>query len=199
MPTNEAFFSMNGTYFWPGVLTTTMALAQDFDVDQYHGVASMAMFLLFLYLVIIVMFNVLIAIVSDVYAEVMDTADVDLDTQRAMAIINEERLMSDADKRNLDYFPQFIEVLQKESGNDRVEHVTARQVQEDVVQLAKQMSETDEKMATKVATLEAQNEKLLEMMGSLLGQHDGRQMRAAPASKFQSAVGQMVARNRAKQ
>eukprot|EP01045_Picozoa_sp_COSAG04_P018669 COSAG04_NODE_1744_length_5718_cov_22.631073_4_plen_271_part_00 len=43
------------------LLTTTMAMASDFDVDQYHHVA-LAMFLSFLFFVIIVNFNVLIAI-----------------------------------------------------------------------------------------------------------------------------------------
>jgi hypothetical protein len=195
MPTNDAFYSTNGTIF-PGLLTTTMAMAQDFDIDQYHGVASMAMFLLFLYLVIIVMFNVLIAIVSDVYNKVMDTADVEVDTQRAMAIIDEERLMSDADLRNPDFFPHFIEVLQKESGNDKVVHSGARQVQEDVAQLTKQMSELDEKINAMGAQNDAQSknvEKLLEMMSA------GQRQQAAPPSKFHSAVGQMVARSRAKQ
>ena len=51
------------------------------------------MFILFLYIVIIVMFNVLIAIVSDLYNDVKLTQDVEVDTRRAEAIINAEAHM----------------------------------------------------------------------------------------------------------
>jgi hypothetical protein len=195
MPTNDAFYTANGTIF-PGLLTTTMAMAQDFDIDQYHGFVPMAMFLLFLYLVIIVMFNVLIAIVSTLYEDVMGTADVEVDQQRADAIIDEEALMSDADLSNEEYFPHFIEILQKESGEQQnTEHVTSRQVQEDVTQLSTEVAE----LRAESAEMKLQNEKMLEMMATLLAQQPKQSLPANGPSKFHSVVGQVMAQSRTEQ
>ena len=195
MPTNDAFYTANGTIF-PGLLTTTMAMVQDFDIDQYHGLVPMAMFLLFLYLVIIVMFNVLIAIVSTLYEDVMGTADVAFYVRRAEAIIDEEALMSHADLSNEEYFPHFIEILQKESGEQQnTEHVTSRQVQEDVTQLSTEVAE----LRAESAEMKLQNEKMLEMMATLLAQQPKPSSPATGPSKFHSAVGQVMAQSRTEQ
>jgi hypothetical protein len=202
MPTNDAFYTANGTIF-PGLLTTTMAMAQDFDIDQYHGFVPMAMFLLFLYLVIIVMFNVLIAIVSTLFDNVMETADVEVDQQRADAIIDEEALMSDADLSNEEYFPHFIEILQRESGEQNVEPVTSRQVQEDVAEMRAEMklevAELRAKLELQNEQMAAQNEKMLEMMATLLAQQPKPSSPAIIPSKFHSAVGQVMAQSRTEQ
>jgi hypothetical protein len=202
MPTNDAFYTTNGTIF-PGLLTTTMAMAQDFDIDQYHGFVPMAMFLLFLYLVIIVMFNVLIAIVSTLFDNVMETADVEVDQQRADAIIDEEALMSDADRSNAEYFPHYIEILQRESGEQNAEHVTSRQVQEDVAEMKAEMklevAELRAELRLQNEKSAAQNEKMLEMMSTLLAQQPKPSSPANGPSKFHSVVGQVMAQSRADQ
>ena len=64
------------------------------------------------FLVIIVTFNVLIAIVSDRYNEVMETAEVEVRKLRALMIVEEQALMSSAEKRDEQYFPPYLEVLQ---------------------------------------------------------------------------------------
>ena len=197
MPNNDAFYTANAT-IWPGLLTTTMAvMAQDFDIDDYEGFVPLTMFLLFLYIVIIVMFNVLIAIVSDLYANVMVTADVEVDQRRAEAIISEEALMSEADLSSKAFFPEFLEVLQVAVGEERVEQVKVSQVQADVAQLhatvatveqtTTELKDGQEKMAAQMTKLEGLVVQLLEQ---------GRKPTPA-ASGFHSAVGQVVARSRA--
>ena len=66
---------------------------------------------MFLFLVIIVMFNVLIALVSDIYGEVMETAQVEVRKLRARTIMDAQALMSKAAKRNAAHFPHYLEVL----------------------------------------------------------------------------------------
>ena len=94
------------------MLTTTMAMVGDFDVGDYDSALGLAMFLVFLFLVIIVMFNVLIALVSELYMQVMETAEVEVRKLRARTIMDAQALMSKAAKRNEAHFPQFLEVLQ---------------------------------------------------------------------------------------
>ena len=167
----------------------------------------MAMFLLFLYLVIIVMFNVLIAIVSTLFDNVMETADVEVDQQRADAIIDEEALMSDADLSNAVYFPHFVEILQKESGDQNAEHVTSRQVQEDVAEMKAEMklevaelrAELRAEMKLQNEEIKLQNEKMFEMMATLLAQQPKPSSPANGPSKFHSVVGQVMAQSRTDQ
>ena len=100
MPTNAAFFTSNSTVFstdlpaaahgliLPGLLTTFMAMAGGFGVSLYEHVALLT-FLVFLFLVIIVMFNVLIAIVAEIYVDLMATAEVGVRGREAQVIIDE--------------------------------------------------------------------------------------------------------------
>jgi hypothetical protein len=57
------------------------------------------------------MFNVLIAIVSEVYDKTIETAEVDVRKRKAEVMIHEEALMTTAELENPDYFPEFLEVL----------------------------------------------------------------------------------------
>jgi hypothetical protein len=211
MPSNAAFYTTNRTVL-PGLLTTTMAMVGDFDVDQYEFGAPFLMFILFLYIVIIVMFNVLIAIVSDLYADVKMTEDVEVDMRRAEAIINAEARMSMAgstELRNPAYFPEFLEVLRVEIGSEKVEQVKVRQVQEDVAKLSAKVDENMAKLSAKVdenmAEQAEHNGKMAQMaddvaelkalMVQLLGQGTAPAAKSA-SSSFQSSVAQVMTQNR---
>ena len=65
----------------------------NFHVEQYQSVVSLSMFLIFLVLMIIVMFNVLIAIVGDRYTDVMDDVEVEVRKLRALMIVEEQAMM----------------------------------------------------------------------------------------------------------
>ena len=65
----------------------------EFDVDEYQTGVSLSMFLVFLVLMIIVMFNMLIAIVGDCYDEVMSDVEVEVRKLRALMIVEEQAMM----------------------------------------------------------------------------------------------------------
>ena len=66
------------------------------------------MFFVFQLIMIIVMFNVLIAIVSDVYNDVKETAEVEVRKLRAKMIIETQSVMSSSEKNDVDEFPPQI-------------------------------------------------------------------------------------------
>ena len=93
MPTSNAFFDANSTPFVPGLLTSWFAMLGDFDVDTYSNNLALVMFLLSQFIVLIVMFNVLIAIVGDRYTDVMDDVEVEVRKLRALMIVEEQAMM----------------------------------------------------------------------------------------------------------
>lgn len=193
MPKNTAFYTKNHTLL-PGFLTTTMAMVGDFDVDLYEFGIPCTMFILFLYIVIIVMFNVLIAIVSDLYNDVKETEDVEVDMRRAEAIIRQEAGMSDAEKLNGDDFPEFLEVLRVESTHESVEHVKVSKVQDDVAKLSTKLEQKLELQTEEIDKIAGEVAKLTVLMQQFLAQGDSKP-KGAPTS-LHSVVEQMMAQNR---
>jgi len=59
-----------------------------------------------------VMLNLLIAIMSDSYERVMEANVVEARKLRVQTILDEERMMSSADRANPLFFPPFLQVLQ---------------------------------------------------------------------------------------
>ena len=72
----------------------------EFDVDEYQTGVSLSMFLVFLVLMIIVMFNMLIAIVGDCYDEVMNDVECEVRKLRALMIVEEQAMMVSTTARN---------------------------------------------------------------------------------------------------
>ena len=109
------------------------------------------LFVVFLFLMIIVMFNVLIAIVSDRYNEVMETAEVEVRKLRALMIVEEQALMSSAEKRDEQYFPPYLEVLQS---NPQVQPSSSSELSELRGEVRKVESKVDA-MAADMAAMKA--------------------------------------------
>jgi hypothetical protein len=198
MPNNEAFYTANGTVF-PGLLTTTMAMVGDFHVEQFEYGVPLAMFILFLYIVIVVMFNVLIAIVSELYADVKATEDEEVDMRRAEAIISAEARMSNTELCNAEYFPEFLEILRVEFADERVEQVRVGQVQEELAEFRAAVDLQNEKIAADVAEMKMDMKAEMAELKALMVQLLPHKKPSRAASSFHSGVGQVVAQNRAKQ
>ena len=96
--------------------------------------------------------NVLIAIVSDVYACVAETAAVEVRKLRAQRIIDEEAAMSGSDRSNPAYFPEFLEVLQEEP---KVEPRPLEELSSRVCLLIQQSDGKVDELAKEVADLKA--------------------------------------------
>ena len=111
MPENEAFENgVSGPLV--GLLTTFKAIVGAFHMEDYQNTLSLASFLFFLFLNVIVMLNLLIAIMSDSYEKVKDGEVVEALKLRAETIISEEAMMSETEWAKIEFFPRYLEVMQ---------------------------------------------------------------------------------------
>ena len=135
------------------------------------------------------MLNLLIAIMSDSYEKVKDGEVVEARKLTAQTIIDEEAMMSEEDRSNKAYFPEFLEVLQATdepevvwlgvSGqisklgvkvDEKVDKVDEKidSVDDKVEKLATQMNENVKSMDGKVDMLAAEMSELKELMKALV-------------------------------
>ena len=108
------------------------------------------MFFVFQLIMIIVMFNVLIAIVSDVYNDVKETAVVEVRKLRAKMIIETQSVMSSSEKNDVDEFPPYLEVLRAKEEPEVVWSGVSGQIS----RLESVVNQRDKRMAAKVAAVE---------------------------------------------
>ena len=91
----------------------------DFDLEQYTATssltASIALFMTFMYLVNLVMLNLLIAIMGDIFDQIQETARSNYLYSKAKLILEHEETMSDAVKDNDEMFPTWLQVLKPAS------------------------------------------------------------------------------------
>jgi len=191
MPDNEAFLSgVTGPLV--GLLTSYEAVVGSFHMSDYKNNEARAAFLIFLFLIVVVMLNLLIAIMSDSYEKVKDSEVVEARKLTAQTIIEEETMMSVEDRQKTEFFPEFLEVLQATdepeeiwsgvSGqisklgvkvDEKVDNVDEKidSVDGKVEKLATQMIESNEKaesMEGKVDKLAAEISELKELMKALV-------------------------------
>jgi hypothetical protein len=186
MPTSKTFAPISRDYHNATVyeiasdtvvtplLTTTMAMVGAFDVDEYNHDA-LVMFLSFLFFIIIVNFNVQIAIVSERFNEVMETADVEVRRLRAELMINDEARMSDAERSNKAWFPDYLEVLQVEgcdpqTGCSQSENAAAGEAQAAANAKIDAISDKQDALSEKQDALAAEVAELKTMMALLVEQ-----------------------------
>ena len=95
-----------------GFVTVFTAALGSFTTAHYDSETStLGGFFVFLFLVVIVMLNLLIAIMSDSYERVMEANVVEGRKLRIQTILDEEALMSSAEWDNPSYFPPYLQVL----------------------------------------------------------------------------------------
>ena len=88
------------------------------DILDYTTAETKAMFVLFLFLVVIIMLNLLIAIMSDTYERVTENNDAEARKLRAQIIIDEEKLLAPAELLHPPHFPAFLQLLQAKELTD---------------------------------------------------------------------------------
>jgi hypothetical protein len=100
------------------------------------------LFSVFLFLVVVVMLNMLIAVMADAYSTVLAHARRVERKLRAKTIMDEEALMSKSERRNPQHFPDYILVLRPVE--ERVMHVPVEDklnvVCEDVREMKEQLT-----------------------------------------------------------
>ena len=113
MPDNAAFD--DGTPYGmgllsSGVLTSYLAMLGAFDIESdYTNPESKVFFAVFLFLIVVIMLNLLIALMADTFERVMESWVFESRKMRVETIIEQELLMDDSD--NTDCFPAFLQVL----------------------------------------------------------------------------------------
>ena len=87
----------------------------DFDLEAYTATSSVAssiaLFVIFMYLVNLIMLNLLIAIMGDIFAQIQESARAKFLYSKALIIIEFEDMMSDKDKKDNKFFPTWVQVL----------------------------------------------------------------------------------------
>eukprot|EP01046_Picozoa_sp_COSAG06_P004988 COSAG06_NODE_216_length_20108_cov_9.428857_17_plen_1409_part_00 len=112
MPDNLAFDDsggFDGAVLTSGLLTSYLAMLGAFDIADYTNPESVAFFALFLFLILVIMLNLLIALMSDTFERVMESWVFESRKMRIETIIEEELLLGDS--QNAEYFPEYLQVL----------------------------------------------------------------------------------------
>eukprot|EP01043_Picozoa_sp_COSAG02_P041604 COSAG02_NODE_3463_length_6697_cov_37.140497_3_plen_1025_part_00 len=94
-------------------VTAYLFMLGHMDPSTYSGPVSKAIMVLFMFVIVVVMMNLLIAIMSDSFEKVMeeDPSRI-IDLKRAEAIVDQESMMSSNSKQNKENFPRYLQVLQ---------------------------------------------------------------------------------------
>ena len=166
MPDNAAFddgepYGMG--LFASGVLTSYLAMLGAFDIADYTNAESTVFFAIFLFLILVIMLNLLIALMSDTFERVTESWVFEGRKMRIETIIEEELLMNDS--QNAEFFPDYLQVLRPvEEAADEWAGVSGQisTVREEVSIVKREVARVEQKvdaMATvmkdKVGALEA--------------------------------------------
>jgi hypothetical protein len=133
-----------------GVLTGYLALLGAFDIDEYTNTESLVFFSIFLFLILVIMLNLLIAIMSDTFERVMESWVFEGRKMRIETIMEEELLLNDS--QNTEYFPEYLQVLRPvEEAEEEWSGVSGQ-----ITTVMNEVVQVEDKMATKeeVARLE---------------------------------------------
>lgn len=92
------------------MLTSYLAMLGAFDIESdYTNPESTVFFVVFLFLIVVIMLNLLIALMADTFERVTESWVFESRKMRVETIIEQELLMNDSD--NADCFPAFLQVL----------------------------------------------------------------------------------------
>jgi predicted permease len=110
MPDNPTFDNRDGMVITSGMFTSYLAMLGVFDIEDYTNAESTMFFAIFLFLIVIIMLNLLIAIMTDTYERVKESCQFEGRKMRIETIIEQELLINDS--QNAKFFPEYLQVLQ---------------------------------------------------------------------------------------
>ena len=154
MPTNPAFMdSTTGPLV--GLLTSFKAIVGTFRMTDFWNAESTAFFLVYLFGMVVIMLNLLIAIMGDSYEKVKESERVEALRERAQIIVEAERTHPRRHKYHK--YMHFVEVADSsEPAPQEWEGVTGRMKQ----LLGEVKAEVKAEIKAEVADIKAQGEKL---------------------------------------
>ena len=154
MPKNDAFMDDTAGSL-VGLLTSFEAIVGSFHMSDFQNSESTGFFLLYLFGMVVIMLNLLIAIMADSYEKVKESEVVEARKLRAQTIIDEEALMSDADRQNPAYFPKFLQVLRATEGKEEVWAGLSGKMVSEILKVEDKMKENHEAMNAEVASVKS--------------------------------------------
>ena len=137
----------------------------DFDLVEYtatsNATSSIALFIVFMYLVNIILLNLLIAIMGDIFDQIQEKARAQFLYSKAKLILEFEDIMSEEDLKSNEMFPTWLQVLKStasENGNADDSWVgKLRAIKKSIVNVG---DEVDKKVDNLAAGLKADNAEL---------------------------------------
>jgi hypothetical protein len=154
MPDNDKFVDDNAGPL-VGLLTSFEAIVGSFHMSDFQNSESTGFFLLYLFGMVVIMLNLLIAIMADSYEKVKESEVVEARKLRAQTIIDEEALMSDADRQNPAYFPKFLQVLRATEGREEVWAGLSGKMVSEILKVEEKMKENHEATNAEIASVKS--------------------------------------------
>ena len=155
MPKNSAFVD-GATGPAVGVLTSFEAIVGSFHMSDFENAESTAFFLLYLFGMVVIMLNLLIAIMADSYEKVKESEVVEARKLRAQTIIDEEALMSEAARSNPAYFPRFLQVLRATEDKEEVWAGLSGKMVSEILKVEEQVSSVERGLKAEISGKQAQ-------------------------------------------
>ena len=97
------------------IFTGFLLLLGDFNAEEFSASASygltLTLFVVFMFFINIIMLNLLIAIMGDIFDQIQETADAQFMIARAQIVLEFEGSLSEADRNSDKNFPTWLQVL----------------------------------------------------------------------------------------
>ena len=154
-----------------GVLTSYLAMLGAFEVSDYTNPESIVFFVVFLFLIVVIMLNLLIALMADTFERVMESWVFEGRKMRVETIIEEELLMNDSE--NAAYFPEFLQVLRpEEKAEDEWSGVSGQisAVKDEVARVEDKMEQVEDKVDALASEVHQMNSETQEQLALIMEQ-----------------------------
>ena len=161
MPDNPTFDNRDGMVITSGMFTSYLAMLGVFDIEDYTNAESTMFFAIFLFLILVIMLNLLIALMSDTFERVTESWVFEGRKMRIETIIEQELLMNDSE--NAEYFPDYLQVLRPvEEGADEWVGVSGQisasreEVKQEVARVEQKVDAVKQKVDAMAAEMKAE-------------------------------------------
>ena len=150
---------------WMALFSGFLLLLGDFNVDEFNASVSfgttLLLFVVFMFFINIVMLNLLIAIMGDIFDRIQENARAEFMFARAGIIVEFENMLSTGDLKNEEWFPTWLQVLVPtlDDSNSGSSEWAGR-----VLALKKSMSRVEASLSAKLVESEAKREKAEKML-----------------------------------
>eukprot|EP01049_Picozoa_sp_SAG25_P002616 SAG25_NODE_138_length_14172_cov_11.875364_14_plen_226_part_00 len=161
-----------------GVLTSYLAMLGAFDIADYTNTESTVFFAIFLFLILVIMLNLLIALMSDTFERVMESWVFEGRKMRIETIIEQELLMNDSE--NAAYFPAYLQVMRPvEEASDEWAGVSGQistvrdevsVVTREVARVEQKVEAVEQKVDAMAVEMAANQELIMEQLRSMAQQ-----------------------------